>query len=243
MPLFERVAKDRVIPTSAGRALVELAKPFIGELSALVDELQRGHATILRIESSGLVLRSVVAPWAPRIRAAASNIELRIDEIVRPDPTRVLAGATDLLVDFVPKIPAGLNSVRVAMARAFLIVGRSHQLATRKRIRVGELDGCDFVAYPEGTLHRELQDRALGDAGATPRTLLTASSAESILALVRAGMGTSIIPWIDGGPVRRGVSMHRVGGKRGTFPIRAIWRKSSRKDPALAAALKTLAKV
>lgn len=235
--LFTRVAKDRVSPTPAARALLELAEPFITQLSETVAGIERGEALRLRIQSSGLVLRGVVAPWASRLRKQAPRIELRIDEIRRPDAIAVSDGRADLLVDFVAELPRGVAALKVASASAFIVLPRDHELGGVARPRLASLGEAELVAYPEGTIHRELQRRALADAGCEPRAVTEASTADSILALVAAGLGYSLIPWLDPrAPRHRGVVAHRVG-RRGLFPIRAIYRRGTRDDPAIAAAL------
>jgi len=236
--LFSRVAKDRVVLTTAGRALFELADPFVDQLGGLLETLSLGDRTLLRVQSSGLVLRGVVAPAGPRLRALAPSIELRIEEIRRPTAASVLRGDTDLLVDFVPDLPPGVDSIKVATASAFLIVPKTTKTAAR--IRLAAMGNADMVAYPEGTVHRRLQESALENAQITPGRITEASSADSIIALVAAGLGYSIVPWLDPTPPKaRNIQVQRVG-RRGVFPIRAVFRSGDQADPAVAAALESL---
>jgi DNA-binding transcriptional LysR family regulator len=71
--------------------------------------------------------------------------------------------------------------------------------------------------------------------------VLSASSTSAILALVRAGLGYSLVPWPDpSGPRVRGIRVVQLPGKHLRFPIVAAYRRHAVPDPLVAAALAAL---
>jgi DNA-binding transcriptional LysR family regulator len=70
---------------------------------------------------------------------------------------------------------------------------------------------------------------------------LSASSVNAILALVRAGLGYSLLPWPDtSGPRAPGLQAVRLTGAGTEFPVCASWRARTPEDPLVAAALSAL---
>ncbi|MFN3198721.1 MAG: LysR family transcriptional regulator substrate-binding protein [Bradymonadia bacterium] len=89
-----------------------------------------------------------------------------------------------------------------------------------------------FVAYPEGTTHRDLQFEALSWA---PEEVLSANSADAILAFVAAGLGFSLIPWIaEVGPDMPDALAWPIDTAQ--FPILAVAR-AGQEDPLVEMAL------
>ncbi len=76
--------------------------------------------------------------------------------------------------------------------------------------------------------------RELGVPGRT----VSASSVDAILAFVQAGLGFSVVPWLDSrGPALENVAVRRLRGRGASFPILAVWRRSERPHPLVQAAL------
>jgi DNA-binding transcriptional LysR family regulator len=174
------------------------------------------------------------------LRKSRSDIQVDLHEIQRPDLERLRTGHADLLVDYVEDVPSGYESRVVALAHVFLVLAADHPLAKKKRILLEELAGDPFVSYHPELPHHALQMRELNRRGVTPERTLGASSVDTILGFVEAGLGFSLVPWLDAkGPRVRGVATQSYqtdsGPARGS--IRAIWRHSSEPHPLIQAAL------
>jgi DNA-binding transcriptional LysR family regulator len=77
-----------------------------------------------------------------------------------------------------------------------LVVPSHHKLAKRKRVRLREVAGQEFVMY-ERTLAPGFHDLVLGmlrNAGIAPNISQTAGEMPTLISLVDAGMGLSILP-------------------------------------------------
>lgn len=238
--LFERVAKARVRLTAAGRLLYDFCAPFFENLPGVVRALRTGEVGgILRVTSGSLVVRGLLPDWIRRLSRARPDIAVQVEEHAAPALDLLTSGQADLLVDFVPSVAAGFIARQVGLAHTFLAVPAAHQAARRGRPTLHQLRGEPFVGYAPGTVHHALQRQALEQAGLDPARGLAATNVDAILAFVRAGLGYSLVPWLDPrGPRMPGVVARRQTGPGATFPILAVWRDGAVPNPLVGAALR-----
>lgn len=234
--LIERAHKEHLILTAAGNALYTFIRPWFDELPAIVSAITEGrHGGRLRIHAAGQVLRQLLPQWLLRLRRHRPDIEIDLIEVGNAEIEQLRRGACDLVVDYLPNIPADIQTMRVGVVRPFIVVPAGHDAARRHRLRLADLRGETFVAYDTERRHRGLQIRALADAGVEPPRVISASSSETILALVEAGLGFSIVPsFATHGPRHRGVVARRIT-PRVEFPIYAAWRLVDPPNPLIAA--------
>lgn len=240
--LFRRTGKDRVALTSHGRRLFEFCAPFFEGLSPVVRSLQEGRfGGVLRVEVAPLEMRHLIPSWVRRLRLARPDIEVHLDEVDRPDPTRLLRDEVDVVVDHIRHVPDGVETLDWATHHGFVVVPHGHPQSKRRRIDVDALRATAFVGYhrtsPEGVLQRQ----AMAHFGLDPKQTVSASSTEAILALVGVGLGFSVLPWPDRrGPAHRGVTALRVPGREHEYAVSLAFRARSADDPLLRAALDAL---
>lgn len=239
--LFERVGKDRMIPTAAGKRLFDFIRPFYDRLPAVVRSVTHGeYGGELSIRTSGLLLRHLLPAWIKRLHRSFPEIRVHVEETHRGDLAPLRNGDTDLIVDHIPRPPDDVAVLQVATLRPFIVMPRAHRLARRKRISLSSMEGETFISYTPGMLPHQLQLQALSTHGVVPERLLSASSAEAILGLVEAGLGYSIVPSLDPeGPRGKGLAVVPLAAPRVDFPVYAAWRKDMPENPLLDAALET----
>lgn len=218
--LFERVGRGEMALTAAGRYLFDFVRPFFEQLPAVTRAIAaRQFGGELRIEAGNMAVRQVLPAWVRAMRGARPDVSVSLAECPFPDLERLRSGACDLLVDFLPDLPPWCAGREVARAVAWLVVP-ADQFAEGPLPDLDALAGLPLVAYPAETLHRRLQLDALPKA---PEQVVSASSADAILAFVAAGLGFSLIPWVEPeGPQLAGV--RAVSFPQATFPISAVWR-------------------
>jgi DNA-binding transcriptional LysR family regulator len=238
--LFEQVAKDRTVPTRAGRQLLAFCAPFFERLPDVARSIgARAVAGRLRIEAGALEIQEVLPAWMRRLRAAHPDIEIELREIDGPAYTRLFQDQVDLIVDHQPDLPRGVSSMVVATHHGFLVAPADHPLMRRKTVRPSSFAGEPFVTFNANLPQHRLQLMALRALGGEPRRLTHAPSAASILSFVAAGLGYSLIPWPGPtGPSVPGVRAIRLRGNGTTFPVVASWRTTQVPDPVLASALR-----
>ena len=237
--LFDRVGKDRVRPTSAGRALYAFAAPFLEGLKGIEAAIAgRTFGGTLRVETVGLHFKQLIPRWARRLGRQRPDLELQVTEVRRPDPQALLTGQCDLLVDHLPRLPPGVTAVEVAQIFSFLALPARHRLAKRARLPLSLLQCEPFVVYSPDLAAREPQLEALRRAGVQPSKLSTADTADGILGFVAAGLGAALVPWpTRAGPRTPGVVVRRLAQADAIFPVHAAWRTAEPPDPLIEAAL------
>src|SRR5215468_7143008 len=241
--LFEQVGKAELRLTAAGRQLYEHAAPFFERLPAIERALKAATpARELHLAAEALILQQVLPDWIRRLQRREPDLRVDVRELAAPDPDVVRSGEVDLAVAYFPSaLPAGLASRSVAILSSFLVLPAGGELARRPRVSLRQLAGETFVTYNPGTIHHELQRRALARSGAAPARVISASTTEVILSLVAAGVGCSLVPSIDETlPRRRGVVARPFAPGRGRFPVRAVWRATGPPNPAVDLALTAL---
>jgi DNA-binding transcriptional LysR family regulator len=245
LELFERVGKDKMQLTAAGQRLYRFIAPFYEGLPTLLRSIHTGeYGGVLKINTAPLILRWVMPAWMKRLHRLKPDIHVQLQELNVPDLARLRSGDADLLVDHLQSIPDDIASMVVAKLSAFVVFPASHKLAKRKRIELAELGDERFVSYTPGTFPHEMQMRALGEHGVPPREIVSAASAESILAFVESEIGFSILPWLPGdGPQHNGVVARPLDWPGTQFDIVAAWRKDTPENPLLDAALETAPKI
>ena len=167
--LLERVAKDRMQLTPAGRHLFAFIAPFFDGLPAVVRALESDtYGGRLHIDAANLVLRDLVPGWVRRIKRRVPHAEIQLREFGGTNVDRLRHGEADLLVSYLPLLPPDMEGKRVAMLHGHIVVPRGHRLASRKRVGLKDLHGETFVAYHPELLAGQLQRHALAEAGAIP---------------------------------------------------------------------------
>ena len=139
----------------------------------------------------------------------------------------------------------GLGLHQLVSEELAVIVPRDHPLAGRRRIRMAELVGEQFISYREGARLRELLMAAGSHAGFVPEVKLESNESQRIRRLVARGMGVAILPRSDttgpGAPVAA-ATLFEPALRR---DITLAWREGRRHSPAaaefLALALRTFA--
>src|SRR6266481_9315360 len=133
-----------------------------------------------------------------QFRERNAEVEFSLRNILTIDQIQMLeAGSLD--IGFF-RLPIGghseLEVVTVHREPFVLAVPASHKLAKRKRVRLREASGQDFVMY-ERTYAPGFHDLILGilrDAGIIPNVRQTAGEMPMLISLVASGMGITIMP-------------------------------------------------
>jgi DNA-binding transcriptional LysR family regulator len=237
--LFLRVGKDRVVPTDAGRALYSFVAPFLEQLPGVAGSLRTGHfGGTLKVGAAALLVQGLLPGWLRRLQRQRPDIQVALSELKTPDVELLRRGELDLLVDHLPEVPADVETRAVARLWSFLALPSGHPLAGRKPMSIRALRDVPFIAYNADRAGRMQQLRGLAAHGGPDKEQYSADSAESLLGFVAAGLGFSIVPWLDPrGPRRAGVVVERLRVPGAEFPVVAAWRRGPH-HPLVNAALK-----
>jgi DNA-binding transcriptional LysR family regulator len=234
--LFERTGKERLTRTPAGAQLFEYVAPFMEKLPVVLGQISGGElGGRIRVRAPAQVLRAMLPAWLGRLERAHPRVQVDLDDIGDADLGLLLRGETDVYIDHLEVVPPELTTRRIGTFRAFVVLPARHRLARGRQPTLRELAVEPFVAYSGDLRARDLQLQALASHGIRPARLIGASSADTILSLVAAGLGFSLVPALPAGPAHPGVASWPLADPAAEFPILAAWRRSSADHPLVSA--------
>ncbi len=242
-PLFERTNR-RVELTEAGRAFVAEARAALLQAeraAAVAGQAQRGEAGELKI--GFYPSAPLVAPFTRTLlafRKALPNVRLILEEQVTAAQIDALAERR-LHIGFIrspdkPELPDAVAALELYREPMVAFLRADHPLAKAGRtLPVKALAAEPFVFFPRGS-GTSLYDQVTAlcrRAGFTPRIEQEARGNATILGLVAAGLGVSILP----------ASLHAIAPdnvvSRPLSPVGApssMWLIHRRHEPSPAAA-------
>lgn len=237
--LFERVGKDKVVLTARGQVLFDGFAPFYEQLRVLEARVKGGQVGgTLKLGAGGHLLRHLMPDWLRRLQATRPDIGVSLIELPHADLALLRRGEADLLVDWVPEVPADLEAREVARSEAWIVAPAHGPHAQKGRLTLGALAHVPFIGYHADRQLKALQLAALEAHGVTPKEAFSADSSDTILGFVAAGLGFSLVPALTpAGPRAPGVVAQKLERPQARFPIYALWRKARAANPLVAAAL------
>lgn len=239
--LFERVGKDRMLPTPAGRKLFAFVGPFFEQLPQVMRALKAGdYGGELSIHAQGPVFRQLLPSWLKRIRRKRPDVQIRLTEMVTFDVALLRQGEADILIAYLPEVPDDIASQQVATIHPFLVLPRDHPLAGRKRLQIADLGHETFLSYLPDNLAHDIQMQVLRDHDVVPADVIASGSTDTILGFVEAGLGYSLVPCVDPkGPRLKGVVARPLKLASLQYPVVMAWRKDAPENVLLDAAIET----
>jgi DNA-binding transcriptional LysR family regulator len=198
--LFER-NRRRTTLTAAGVAFRNDAAVALSQLDRAVHKARLaaiGKLGLLRIAFISGVGAQIVPSIARQFKDLNPEVELSLLAIPTAHQVQMLqTGSLD--IGFL-RLPIGeqsaLEILTVHREPFVLVVPSSHKLAKRKRVRLGEMSGENFVmnerSYAPGFY--DLIFGMLRDARIVPNVSQTAADLSTVISLVDAHMGVAILP-------------------------------------------------
>ena len=107
---------------------------------------------------------------------------------------RVAAGDIDVALVVLPVDDERLSSTELFTESLVVALADSHPLASRRTLRIADLNNTPMVMFREGYDLRVATLNALTNARVRPTVACEGGEMDSVLALVRAGIGAAIVP-------------------------------------------------
>jgi DNA-binding transcriptional LysR family regulator len=190
-PVFERPGGPKPVRvTPLGAVVLEHGRDLLAKAEALAEAVERFKAGDGRIDIgtfqsvSNVILPSVVL----RLRDEHPGCDIRLSEV--PEVPQI--GDLDLLFYDGP-VDADAEHVKL-IDDPYLLVARPGDFPDGP-VQLKRLDGKPMVGC-HLTCDQRWMDRALADAGARPRIVFRSPGNETILSMVRAGLGWAVLPWL-----------------------------------------------
>jgi DNA-binding transcriptional LysR family regulator len=198
--LFERNRRKTTL-TAAGLAFRDDAAAALSRLDQATRKARlaaKGKLGLLRIGFISTAGSEIVPNIIRQFSGLNPEVEFSLRAITTADQVRMLeTGSLD--IGFL-RLPIGghsaLDVVTVHREPFVLVVPASHKLAKRKRVRLSEVSGQDFVMYerPHAPGFHDLICGMLRDARSVPNVSQTAAEMSTLISLVEAHMAIAILP-------------------------------------------------
>jgi LysR family hydrogen peroxide-inducible transcriptional activator len=240
-PLFERLGRTLSL-TDAGAAFLPHAERVLFEVEQArlriqeVRGLRRGRLSIG-------VLPSPAARLLPRFLAEFRHRHPRVEVVLREENFSALFeqmvhdGELDLAIIRLPKRRGDLEARFLLREPMVLVVPPGHRLSGRRTVALADLEQEPFVAMKAGYGLRELLESVCQKAGFTARIGVETSQLGSVMGLVLAGVGVTVVPEMAAGPEGRRI---RIRDQHAYRDLGVIWRQGQPLAPAAAAFLDML---
>lgn len=188
--VFDRPGGPRPVRiTPLGTVLLEQGRELLAKAGALEHAVDRFKAGEGRIEIGTLqsLSNEILPTVLRRLRDEHPGCEIRLSE-AEPDEARI--GEFDLLFH---DGPVSDESEHVLLMNdPYVVVAPPGDLPAGA-VLTEQLDGKAMVAWP-ATSDQPRLESSLAQAGARPRIVFRSGGSETILSLVRAGMGLAVLP-------------------------------------------------
>jgi DNA-binding transcriptional LysR family regulator len=136
-------------------------------------------------------------------------------------------------------LPEGLTKAPLFDDIADIALPPGHRLAQAKSVKLSQLAGEEWIAWPGGSICHDFLLHTLRKAGHEPQVTHTAGEYATQLALVAAGLGACILPRLGRGSIPPGVSVvpTEPALRRHVY---AAWRTQTTRKSAIRAAVEEL---
>lgn len=233
--LFDRGTR-RVELTEAGRALLATARRILVEAANGVEQARRvgrGDAGILDVGFPATVALSLLPKVIRAFRQRYPGIELRLSELTTsPQRDALRAGGIDVGFLREPEPDSLLQMETVMLERFIAVLPSTHRLATsRTSIPLPALAGEPFILFRRdvGPLFHGRILGLCGQAGFAPRIVQESGEWQTVVSLVRAGLGVSIAPQCVANLRLEGVTYKALTASRVRTSVVMCWHKDNRR--------------
>ncbi len=195
--LFDRLGRT-VRLTQLGEAFLPRAEAILRQLADAKTEIQEMAGT----ERGKLVIGSIptIAPYfLPSCLASFArsfpHIQVNVvEEVTSELLTRLQNGVIDLALVALPVPATHCQCEELFRERLYLVVPRDHRLASKKTVRLQHIENDPFLLLKDGHCFRDSTLSMCSRAKLQPNVMFESGQFATILAMVAAGTGVSIVP-------------------------------------------------
>ena len=229
--VFDRPGGPRAVRiTPLGSVVLSQGRELLTKAEALADAVERFKAGEGRIDIgtfqsvSNVILPTVVR----RLRDEFPHCDIRLSE---EEPEQPQIGDLDLLFYDGP-VEGDLEHIKL-LDDPYLLVAAVGTFPEGP-VSLPQLDNLPMVAWPL-TCDQPVMEQALARGGAKPQVVFRTAINDTLLSMVRAGLGSAVLPWLairgSDVPADSRLSVHEL---RPSLPAREIylhWRAGRTHSP------------
>jgi LysR family hydrogen peroxide-inducible transcriptional activator len=195
--LFDRLGRA-VRLTEPGQLFLPRARAILSELRAAKEEVAERQSTVSGKISVGVI--PTIAPYflPPRIALFSrkypdATITVMEDVTVRL-MDRLRGGLVDLAIMALPARGHDLECYPLRTERLFAILPKGHALSRKRSLKMKELRDEPFLLLRDDHCFRDTAIEVCKHARVMPQIVFESGQFSSILGMVAAGLGVSIVP-------------------------------------------------
>lgn len=232
--LFDRVGRN-VRLTEAGEALLPHVRAILAQVEVARIEmaerigLRRGRAVLGTppTVSTQLLPRALVA-----FHKNYPGIALRLHEAGVQTLLELLeAGLCDMAIVTLPVEEGALTVAELFREEMVIVVPRSHPIAQQQQVAIADLHDQSWCLTPKNYELREATLRMCQEAGYTPHVVLDGGEMDTLLELVAAGVGITLVPRLAVSP-HSDLAMLHITDQRVERVVGLVWRGDRVASPA-----------
>ncbi|HEX7907451.1 MAG TPA: LysR family transcriptional regulator [Paraburkholderia sp.] len=197
MRLFDRNSRH-VALTPTGRELLPLLQKSLHDMEhVLIDARALGEGTsgTVRIACLPTFAASVLPELVQGLRKAVPRATFHVcDAVASMVNTLVRNEEADIGLTGGQLDDAGFEVLHAGIDRLVAVFPKRHALARRRRIALADLAATPLVLTAPGTSVRAVVDSAFANAHCAPEIACEPTYMMSAVAMVRAGLGVTILP-------------------------------------------------
>lgn len=242
-PVFDRPGGPRPVRiTPLGAVVLEQGRELLAQAERLAHAVDRfkaggGRIDIGTFQSVSNVILPVVVR---RLRDEHPDCDIRLSE---EEPEQPRIGDLDLLF-YDGRVDDDVEHLKL-LDDPYLLVAAAGAFPDGP-VPLRQLDGAPMVAWPL-TCDQPWMEQALANSGVRPRVVFRSAINDTLLSMVRAGLGSAVLPWlaIRGADLRADDRL-RVHELRPALPAREIylhWPAGRTQSPLAARAVEIAAEV
>jgi LysR family hydrogen peroxide-inducible transcriptional activator len=197
--LFDRLGRT-VRLTEPGRAFLPRARAVLGELEAARSDLVERKASVGGAVCVGVI--PTIAPYflPPHLAAFSRKYpQARVSVVEEITPLlldKLRSGSIDVAVLAIPIPVRGheFDTLPLITEKLYAVLPKGHALARHPTVTLTELRQDPFLLLRDGHCFRETTVEACKRAQLNPQIIFESGQFSSILSMVSAGLGVSIVP-------------------------------------------------
>jgi DNA-binding transcriptional LysR family regulator len=202
-----RGPRRATVLTDHGRRFLPHALAFLERARELCHavSMETGPREI-HVAASQYLTRYVLIDTLTAFRAEAPDIHVRVSTMNERDIEDAVLRDPDVAFGLAAPYESSADLVyhHLFSMGWSLICPPEHPLASKKRVRLDALAAERLILYERGSTGRQHVLDAFNGHGLAPRVMLETTSTETIVSMVEAGLGVSIVPLLPSGIITRG---------------------------------------
>ena len=197
-PLFLRVGRQ-VRMTPAAESLVQLGQRVfqdVRETVGAIADRTRALKGTLRLAGGMTVCLYVFPPLLKHLKRVHPQVDIRLTVATATRSVdEIKAGRVDAGLLTLPVEESDLVTVPIMREELLVVTMPTHPLAKRRRILPVDLAGEPFVLFEQGSATRNVIDSFFMTERIEPTVVMDTENVEIIKAMVKTGLGISIVPY------------------------------------------------